>query len=155
MVKRPESRGTRVIPMRATPPPAISCFIEAFIMVRYAITVPLYGLQSEHPALSYGTRLYLHPQSIIYALWSKPLRAARLYSRHGIVVEPCSVRALAADCPLLSVFRLTPCTIRMLFSAFAAFASEHISSLCCSASGFRVFQQFSLLMKGITPFTAR
>ena len=24
---RPESRGTRVIPMRATPPPAISCFI--------------------------------------------------------------------------------------------------------------------------------
>ena len=24
---RPESRGTRVMPMRATPPPAINCFI--------------------------------------------------------------------------------------------------------------------------------
>jgi len=25
--RRPDSRGIRVIPMRATPPPAMSCFI--------------------------------------------------------------------------------------------------------------------------------
>ena len=96
--------------------------------------------------LSHGRRLYLHPR---IAGQTTSGRLALLLQR--IVVEPSPVRGLAADYPLSPAFRLAPCAICALFSAFATVTLESVSFLCCGAHSFRDFQQFSLFPCGRFP----
>ncbi|HJJ89379.1 MAG TPA: hypothetical protein O0W81_04665 [Methanocorpusculum sp.] len=61
---------------------------------------------------------------------------------YGIVVEPCSIRALAADCPLLGVvLRLAPYTIPIIFFDFSTITLDYVSCLRCGLWGFRGSQQ--------------
>lgn len=94
-----------------------------------------------HLILSYKARLYHHP---VYN-WGIPLRATWPYGLR-LVVDRSSVRGFEADCPLLSVLRVSPYTIQLIFYTFVAFAFKHVSSLCCSLIGFRVFQQFNMFI---------
>ena len=89
----PDSRGISVRPIRATPPPAMSCFIRfVYIgsLLQCGSTRP-----GELPMLSHGRRLYLHP---LCAGQTASGRLALL--PQGIVVGRSSVRGFAADCPL-------------------------------------------------------
>ena len=113
---------------------------------RVAGPVRFHLLPGEHPMLSHGRRLYLHPR---IAGQTTSGRLALLLQR--IVVEPSPVRGLAADDPLSPAFRLAPCAICALFSAFATVTLESVSFLCCGAHSFRDFQQFSLFPCGRFP----
>ena len=90
---------------------------------------------------SYKTRLYLHP------FGCSPLREIiHLFpysETNRIVVEPSSVRGLAADCPLKKSRGFNLALIQIIFSVFTTFTLEHISSLRCGLFVFRVFQQFN------------
>ena len=61
---------------------------------------------------------------------------------HGIVVEPSSLRGLAADCPFSMClgFNLAPSTLFFLLSLPSHLC---VSSLCCGLCSFRGFQQFN------------
>ena len=80
------------MPIKATPPPAINCFIR---FVHVGSLLQRGPPKGGHPMLSHGRRLYLHPQS---AGQTASGRLALLLQR--IVVERPSVRGFAADRPL-------------------------------------------------------
>lgn len=92
--------------------------------------------------LSHKFRLYLHPiQGVSH----------RTHLSH-LVVEPSSIRGLAADFPLLK--HLARCiinafisayAIQLLFSAFATFTLNCISCLRCSVIGFRMSIIYTLI----------
>ncbi len=84
--------------------PLIRIFPFMLRTVRYAVLL----------LISQQSRLYHHPRGM-------PTASGRLsLLPDGIVVEPSPIQSLAADCPFF---------IRRIFKAFA---SEPVSSLCCS-----------------------
>ena len=121
-----------------------------FCSRRCAIPARFHLLSGEHPMLSHGRRLYLHP---LFAGQTTSGRLTLLLQR--IVVERPSVRGFAADCPFLPTFRFAPCAIHVFLSAFAAITLEPVSSLCCGTHGFRGSQQFSLSSCGLSPYASR
>lgn len=62
---------------------------------------------------------------------------------YALVVEPSSVRGLAADHPLKKSRGFNLALIQLIFSIFITFTLVHISSLRCSLIVFRVFQQLN------------
>ena len=62
---------------------------------------------------------------------------------YGIVVEPSSIRSLAADCPLNKDRGFNLVFMQLIFSVFTTVTLMHISSLRCGLIAFRIFQQLN------------
>ena len=76
-LKRPESSGTSVVPIRATPPPAMSCFI-CFVHTGVLGRCGPISKETDTPCFHMGTG-YIFTR----AMRGRPLRAAWPYSCKG------------------------------------------------------------------------
>jgi hypothetical protein len=97
--------------------------------------------------ISHKRRLYHQPQLTCFG-WT-PLPPTWVYFLYGIVVERYPFRVFAADCLLLQHLGFNLMLSSVVFSTFVTFTLKFVSSLRCSHTSFKGFQQFNVFWQAI------